>query len=191
MSDFAQDDPFVRLDLPRTFDLADTQIEQAYLAKASQLHPDRFSDPVEQAEAVRESALVNDARRTLLDEETRARTLLRLLGGGETSKEDDLPEGFLMEILEVREEMEADFGDSERRQHWEQWAREQRRDYLDRVGALFRKASTGEGSLPDDIAADIRRQLNAWRYIERMIEQLDPSYDHAAELRRAEQGGAD
>ena len=36
------------------------------------------------------------------------------------------------------------------------------------------------GERPDAPAlAAIRRELNAWRYIERLIEQLDPDYDPA------------
>jgi len=34
------------------------------------------------------------------------------------------------------------------------------------------------GDPPDPaLLGEIRTQLNAWRYIERLIEQLDPQYD--------------
>ncbi len=188
MSDAASDDPFALLDLPRRFDLEDHRIEQAYLTRAAALHPDRFNDPLQQADAVRQSARINDARRTLLDQESRAGALLRLFAGEQHGASDALPDGFLMEILDVREEMEADFGDADRRQHWEDWARAERRQYLDRIGRLFSHAR--EGALPAEAAQAIRCELNALRYIERMIEQLDPAYDHAAELRRARPGGS-
>ncbi len=181
------DDPFALLGLPRRFDLADAEIERAYLGKASALHPDRFQDPIAQADAVRDSARVNDARKVLLDQEQRAMHLLRLLAGRSAEKSDALPDGFLLEILEVREEMEAEASDPARRQHWEDWAREQRRDYLERVAVLFGEAVNE--SLPAAAAASIRLELNALRYIERMIEQLDPTYDRTREVRSAEGRG--
>jgi molecular chaperone HscB len=189
MSDSHADNPFALLGLPHRFDLADVEIERAYLGKAAALHPDRFQDPIEQADAVRDSARVNDARKVLLDKEQRAAQLLRLLAAESAEKNDALPGGFLLEILEVREEMEADAGDPDRRQHWEEWARAQRHDYLERVAALFGEAVNE--SLPAGAGASIRLELNALRYIERMIEQLDPTYDHARELRSTEGRGSD
>ncbi|MFG0253141.1 MAG: DnaJ domain-containing protein [Phycisphaerales bacterium JB038] len=170
MSDSTAEDAFALLGLPRRFEVAEADIERAYLARAAALHPDRFQDPVEQAEAVRRAARVNDARKLLLDREQRAIHLLRLLIGGADESSEALPDGFLMEVLEIREEMEADDGDPSRRAHWDEWAREQRAEYLARIGALF--AGAADDSLNAEAAASIRLELNALRYIERMIEQL-------------------
>ncbi|VAX39312.1 hypothetical protein MNBD_PLANCTO03-1115, partial [hydrothermal vent metagenome] len=55
-------------------------------------------------------------------------------------------------------------------------AGEQRRSYIERIGRLFAEAGAGGEGLASDTAPavldEIGRQLNAWRYIERMIEQF-------------------
>ena len=82
-----------------------------------------------------------------------------------------------MEMMEVRGEIEdaiASGGDAERAR-WEAWADEQRAEFVQDVTARFAAA---DGSQPEPLAA-IRTRLNAWRYIERLIEQLDPDYDPA------------
>ncbi|MCK4871855.1 MAG: DnaJ domain-containing protein [Phycisphaerales bacterium] len=179
----SRDDPFALLKLPRRFDLPDDNIERAYLKLAASLHPDRLTDPSEQAQAARLAARVNDARRELRDAESRANVLLRLLGGPTSEQNNTLPDGFLMETMEAREAMEAARDDPAKLAAWRTWVDQARTERLARIGELF--AQTGDDALPGQAARDIRIHLNALRYVERMIQQLDPEYDHHAEPRRA------
>ncbi|MCC6661058.1 MAG: DnaJ domain-containing protein [Phycisphaerales bacterium] len=162
------DDPFAMLGLPRGFDLDPSEVDRAYLERAGAVHPDVAAGD---DDAARKAAALNHAKRVLEDPERRARALLALLGG--PGKEDrSLPPGFLMEIMETREHIEAARGPEERAR-WEAWAAERRREYQANVAGLFlRYAETG-------VPARVRMTLNAWRYIERLIEQLDPDYDPA------------
>lgn len=172
------DDPFALLGLPRGFVLDREQLQRAYLRRSAGLHPDRVADPLLQAEAARESARLNAARATLADDEQRANALLTLLGGPSKESDKALPDGFLVQMMEARQDMEAALssGDAAERARIERWAAEQRQDYVSTVASLFGKiAMDGASSSPAHLA-EIRRQLNAWRYIERMIEQLDPGY---------------
>lgn len=159
------DDPFVLLGLPAGFDLDESEIEQAYLARVALQHPDLVSGD---DEAASRAAALNEARRTLLDPERRARALLRKHGGA--TKDDSLPDGFLFEIMEVRSELEeaASSGDAEEIRKWSAWADARREEYLQHVGELFQ--SLTDPASEDQLGA-IRTTLNAWRYIERMIEQ--------------------
>jgi hypothetical protein len=75
-------------------------------------------------------------------------------------------------------------GESERAK-WESWAEERRREAIAEVGGMFAAIGPGstdlrraEGRWHEGLRA-IRVRLNAWRYIERLIEQLDPGYDPA------------
>lgn len=165
-------DPFEILGLPRRFDLNEQALHRAWLARCAAVHPDRAADESDDGEAAAE---LNRARATLADPERRANALLRLLGGPSKEENRSLPEGLLAEMLEVREEMETDLGAAghEARRKWGAWADERKRAHIDRVGELFR------GPLNEEQFGAIRRELNAWRYIERMIEQLDPAYDPA------------
>lgn len=165
-------DPFQTLRLPRTFDLTPDQIEHAYLRLVASAHPDRG-----QASASADSSDLNWARQTLLDPERRANALLECLGGPTTSR--SLPDGFLMEIMEVREAVQEAVasGDSLAREKWESWAEQERQRYIREVSAAF--GALGEPPDPASLA-DIKTRLNAWRYVERLIEQLDPEYDPAS-----------
>jgi curved DNA-binding protein CbpA len=168
------EDAFDILGLQPGFGLDQGSIDRAYFARSAALHPDLAADP----DAPRRMAALNDAKRTLEDPESRADAALRRLGGPAREQERGLPDGFLMEIMETRQEIEAavSSGDPAERRRWQNWAADQRRRAIQEVGAMFR-------ALPPDPPAEtlraIRVRLNAWRYIERLIEQLDPGYDPA------------
>lgn len=159
------DDPFLLLGLPPGFDLTESVIEQAYLARVALEHPDLVSDD---DEAAARAASLNDARAVLLNPEKRARILLTNIAGEE--RDDSLPDRFLFEIMEVRTELEtaAASGDVEQIKKWQVWADARRAEYIEKVRSQFEILS--EPPADQEIRA-IRTTLNAWRYIERMIEQ--------------------
>lgn len=173
MNDQEMRNPFQTLGLPLAYDIDRDRVERAYRAKLSQAHPDAGGgdQPID-------PATLNEARSAILDDERRAVRLLAVLGGPDASACRDLPDGFLMDMMMTRQEIEGAIesgGDAERAQ-WEAWGIAQRRAYRDRVSEMFMSL----GSDPDaEELRDIRVQLNAWRYIERLIEQLDPDYDPA------------
>ncbi|MEZ6233153.1 MAG: DnaJ domain-containing protein [Phycisphaerales bacterium] len=169
-------DPFAMLGLRATFDLTREQIERAYLAKAAALHPDTAGDDAARDAAERGSAALNQAARTLRDRERRANALLAHVGGPTKEADRSLPDGFLAQIMETRMQIEADAGDAEARARWERWAETERDAFARSVSAQF--AALAVPATPESLA-EIRRTLNAWRYIERLIEQLDPAYDPA------------
>jgi DnaJ-domain-containing protein 1 len=163
-------DPFTLLGLEPRFDLDPAAIARAYLAAVARLHPDLAGgDP----DAPARSAAVNRARAILEDPERRAGALLQRLGGPAKEADRSLPPGFLMEIMETREEIEAAIASRSAAEvsRWRSWADAQRLIYQKRIAGLF-----AAGAGPQTLTA-IRTQLNAWRYIERLIEQLDPDYD--------------
>lgn len=163
-----QDDPFKLLGVDRRFALDEEALRRRFLDASSKMHPDRFPDPIDQAEAVERMSRVTDAYRVLCDPESRARALLRLSGMEAEGDRDKLPPDLLMEVMEVREVLEAavEAGDREELDRLRAWASEQRQAYLARLGGLF------EGDLDADKAAEARLQLNALRYMERMLEQM-------------------
>lgn len=78
-----------------------------------------------------------------------------------------------MEMMEVREEMEAakSSGDAAAMREWEEWAEHRRGEYQKRVGELFAGLSPGDSS-STAVLKRIKIELNGWRYIERLVEQL-------------------
>ncbi len=169
--------PFALLNLPIRFDLDAVAIERAYLAGLTRAHPDAGGDhrTGDTSTHGADAATLNKARKVLLDGEQRANALLEVLGGPAAADCKDLPDGFLMEMMTKRQtiEEEIEAGEDDSRANWERWARSERQHYSEQALALF-EANTPEGT--DEGLTQIRVLLNAWRYIERLIEQLDPEY---------------
>lgn len=167
-------DPFAILHLPRRYDLDAATIEQHYLERVAEMHPDLAASAAmgnlgeDDQEAEQRASELNEARRLLADPEQRAIVLWRLLGG----KDDKtLAPEFLMEMMGIREEMQSATGASDRAL-WESWTRHRRLEHSQRVGGLFARIEReGTGAAPE-LLQHIRRELNAWRYIERMAEQI-------------------
>ncbi|MFN7020689.1 MAG: iron-sulfur cluster co-chaperone HscB C-terminal domain-containing protein [Phycisphaerales bacterium] len=163
-------DPFVVLGLERRFDLSPAEVERAYLARAAGLHPDVVGALGPDVEGAGPSEELNRARQVLKDPESRGNALLALLGGPAKEQDRSLPDGFLAEMMEVRERMEA--GGAAERERWEGWAEQRRSSHERNVRELFSRAAGGEtADSGHETLRAIRRELNAWRYIERMLEQ--------------------
>jgi Fe-S protein assembly co-chaperone HscB len=163
------EDPFSTLGLARRFDLSSADVQRAWLARAAEAHPDRAGE-ADDGEALRETAMLNEARRTLQDAERRADALLTLLGGPTREQEKGLNPEFLMGIMDVRQELESaqQARDESELARLREWADDERRAYSERIGAMFK--GLGASPAADSLRA-IRLALNEWRYIERMIEQ--------------------
>ena len=161
----AMPDPFTTLGLPPRYGLDPDELERRVLTLSSELHPDRFIDPLEQADAAERIAAVNHAHRTLLDPATRALALLASQGHA-TGDDKALPPDLLMEVMEVREALEEATvaGDQAELERLRRWAEDQRDERLAKVAELF-------DVTPVDGAA-VRVQLNALRYATRMLEQM-------------------
>ncbi|MGP1272850.1 MAG: DnaJ domain-containing protein [Phycisphaerales bacterium] len=166
-------DPFEILGIEPSFEVDRAAIERGYLRRVASVHPDVVNDQ----EADDASSRLNDARRTLIDPESRANALLRRLGGPGPGEMRDLPASFLAEMMQTRLEIEeaAASGDHAEVARWQAWAARRREKHIASVRAAF---ATVGNPLDREALRAIRLELNTWRYIERLIEQL-PSIDAA------------
>jgi molecular chaperone HscB len=159
-------DPFAVFGLPRRYDVDLAAVEREYLRRSAALHPDMLG---EEGMAGEEFSQLDRARRVLEDPEQRAIALWRLWGGVE---DKTLPPGLLMEMMEVREEMEgAGEMDAAVLRKWEEWAEQRRGEYQRKVGWLLARLSPGDAGNAA-VLSQIKIELNGWRYIERLVEQL-------------------
>ncbi len=171
--------PFELLGVKVRYRISRAEVEQAYLRAVANSHPDLggpFAASIEDGSDADVTASLNMARDTLLNPETRASVMLSLLGGPAKDQDKSLPPGFLLEIMEVREQVEsaAAFHDKAELSKWKAWAADQRRDYEKRVADFFDQAQQA-GDKNADALKEVRATLNAWRYIERLAEQIEPS----------------
>lgn len=181
--DTASANPFATLGVEPQFDLDTDDLHRRFVTASAQVHPDRSTDPEEQMELARQAARINQAYRILADPESRATALLTVLGGENPVDHKELPGGLLEQMLEAREEMdEAQAGDDQARlDELRAWAEAEQQSYIERIATLF-DAWHGGTADPDQALHEIRCQLNALRYIKRMIEQLDPDFDVRHEM---------
>ncbi len=168
------------------FAIDPAEVERAYLARVAASHPDLAgNDPTVAARAAATSAQLNQAREILLDDEQRSWALLDILWKDsqqdcKAGPRDALPDGFLMEMMQTRMAIEeaTEEQDHEQLDHWRDWAQDEQQRFRQTVADLFAKAATlarAEHTPDEDLHAlyqQIRTQLNAWRYIVRLIEQL-------------------
>ncbi len=177
-------DCFAILGLPRVFALDPVAIQRAFLTRSAEIHAG-VADADEQDRALSE---LNQAKAIVENPESRADALVLLAGGPSRETDRSLPEGFLQEMMELRQAMEEEIESASTEARpaaiakWEGWSFKRRQDHERRAGLHFAQLHANVSPMPgvseppseNNLLRTIRRELNAWRYIERMIEQIDP-----------------
>jgi molecular chaperone HscB len=172
--DVGQTNHFALLGLERDYDLSPEALSDRFVSLSRQVHPDYFSarSGGQQRLAMRHSARLNQAYRTLRDPFTRAEYLLELAGGPCSAEDRSVPANLLDEAMQLRERIEeaksqaddATLADIRK----DLLAR---RDHIDeQIRLLARRAARPDVS--PDVLGDLRKQLNAFRYFANLLEQL-------------------
>ena len=166
-------DPFQTLGLPPRFDLNEAELHAKFIQASAATHPDRYTDPVDQADAAERAAEINHAYAVLSDPERRADALLTLLGGPGKSDDKSLPPDLLMDMMETRERMEEAIAENNQAEldKLRAWANTQRETHLKKIRSLF----ANQEELAPGNAKAIRLELNTLRYIQRMLDQMPGS----------------
>jgi molecular chaperone HscB len=172
MADAPAVDYFALLGLPARYAIDRDELERRYLERSRKTHPDRFVGAAarDRARALGDSMELNRAVKTLRDDVRRAEHLLAhygvTIGGNE-----QLDPGFLMAILEAREELaEAqERGDLAEVSRLEDQMHERRDASLARVAEGFADIEASAADREERLAA-IKRELIVLRYIDRYLE---------------------
>jgi molecular chaperone HscB len=163
-------DPFALLGLAPGYDVDLPALERAFFERSKELHPDRVAGApaAERVAALSRSRALNDAYQLLRKPVSRAEYLLAR-AGVTIGDNERLDPAFLMEILELREELaEARArGDTARVEVLAAAMRDRRREALDALPALF-----AAGDL-----AKIKERLILLRYVNRYLEECDAALD--------------
>ena len=161
---------FERLGLPGRFDLSTSDLEAAYLRLSREVHPDFHgnSGDLDRNASNELSSSLNGAYAVLRDPFRRADYLLTLLGGPAASELKDMPKAFLMDMMDLREQLEAAKNDAERGLLEDDISGRQR-ELLQTISALFAKM---QESITPQLGADIRRSLNAGNFLSGLMRDL-------------------
>ncbi|MEM7311102.1 MAG: Fe-S protein assembly co-chaperone HscB [Planctomycetota bacterium] len=169
-------DPWSAFGLVLGFAVDAAALKKRLLSLQRRMHPDFFgaaADDVREL-ADRNTAELNGAHKVLADAVRRANHLLERLGGPNEEAERQMPQAFLLEVLEWNETLEeadsAAPGSPERAalDELERTLTDQRAEAVEHVGAMLTP-------LPDAGAAiltDVRKELNAVRYFDRTLRTL-------------------
>jgi len=166
--------PFRILGLPRGWLVDKGELNGALLRLTRLTHPDfhgvHGAEARERAE--HNTALVNTAYSTLDDEVLRAEWLLSDLGAPSPDQERQMPQSFLMEVLEwneVLEEVRAAKASDESRARLRSLREElqgHRSTSLGRLGQRLQASDPGD-------PVTLRQELNSVRYLDRTLTELD------------------
>jgi molecular chaperone HscB len=165
-----RDDPFALLGLPVGYDVDPAALERAFFERSKAVHPDRVAGApaAERVAALARSRALNDAYQLLRKPALRAEYLLAR-AGVTIGDNERLDPTFLMEILELREELaEARVaGQLVRVEQLQRAMQARRAEALDALPGLFAAG---------DLAA-IKHRLIVLRYIHRYLEECDVALD--------------
>jgi len=169
--------PFALLGLDARYDLDPQVIEAAFFERTRELHPDRHANApaAERVAVLARSRALNDAYQIVKRPVARAEHLLAS-AGVTIGDNEQLDPAFLMEILELREELaEARHGGRTDDVARHERAMKARRDAaVASLGPMFTAAAG-----PDRPAAlaDLKRTLIVLRYLERYLEECAAALD--------------
>jgi len=172
----------------RKLDLDESTLQKRFYELSREWHPDRFSrkSADESAQAVENTAIINDGYRTLRDPVKRAEYLLTEEGfpiGEQRSK--DVPPELLEEVFELNmalEEMRG--GDESARPQLEEAKAKfaaTRAEIDGQLKSLFAKydAAESESETAKQALHEVRGALNKRRYIENLIRDVDKALNPA------------
>lgn len=163
-------DPFGLLGLPPAFEIDGAALEKAYFERSKALHPDRVAGApaAERVAQLSKSRALNDAYQLLKKPIARAEYLLAQ-AGVTIGDNERLDPTFLMEILDLREELAAAraAGQTARVGELQQAMLARRKSALAALPALF---AAGDH-------AAIKERLILLRYVTRYLEECDAALD--------------
>lgn len=164
---------FQFFDIPISFLLDEGDLKRRYYANSKRLHPDFFTLEAEekQAEILEQSAYNNRAYKTLADFDARMKYILELKGLMPEEGQAALPQEFLMEMMEINEElMELEFDyDEERRAKVERMVEELSAGLLEEVSPTLSAFDAGAEGL--DLGPVVEYYFKK-RYLLRIKENL-------------------
>ncbi len=165
------------LGIPRRLALDPKELETRFYALSRKLHPDLFArkSAAEQAKALDDSALLNDAFRTLRDPIKRAEYVLKAEGfdiGEQSTK--DVPAELLEEVFELNMALEElRMGDDDAREQL-QISRSTFLNMRDGLDAETQaKFAEWDASDEKSVLSEIRALLNRRKYVTNLIEKAN------------------
>lgn len=165
--------PFEVLGLEPRFDVDPKDAKKRLRRFTRLVHPDFFATEggavLELAEE--HNARLNEAHAIVADDARRADWLVRHLGGPAEKELGCMPQAFLMEVMEWNETLEEHEPGSPAFESLAVELRAEREHLIALVATAFGPLSS-EGTVTADALKDVRKNLNALRYVDRALSRV-------------------
>jgi molecular chaperone HscB len=182
-SSSSEPDAFDLIGLPRRYALDLAELERRYLERSKVVHPDRVvnASPEARARAIGDAMALNRAYQVLRRPAARAEHLLALRGVA-IGENEAVPPTLLMEVLELREELDAARGrrDRDAVARIAEGMRARERAELARAGVALDAADAASGAERARLLAEAKAACLALRYVHRTLEALVEDEDDGA-----------
>ena len=174
-------DPFDLLGVPREFRVDSGLLRRRLRSLTRRMHPDFFgtASDEQRARAERNTAVLNEAHEELSDDLRRADGLVRRLGGPDETAERQMPQEFLMEVLEWNESLDDERSRGGLDGHGGPGAPDGlgalEAELRSRHDSTLAQASDLLTPLPAPGApalTEVRRLLNALRYLQKTLSEI-------------------
>jgi molecular chaperone HscB len=167
------EDHFRLFGLPRRYHIDPTDLHRRFLAISRNVHPDLFGTQAPEMRnlALRLSAQINEAYETLKDPLLRAEYLLESSGGKSSAADKSAPGELLAEIMMLREEIEEAKAAADTETMTSIRAHIDARRHAVHATVMSLAEHLDEPS--DAVRSDLRRQLNAMKYLNNLLSELD------------------
>lgn len=176
---YESNDKFEILGLTKSYELDKVDFEDRYLTLSKVTHPDRYQNlsETQKTKILNLSAQINGSYFSLKNDLTRAQLVLdHLISDGINLDEKALPQNFLFEVLEIREEMDEDSTDHDRLEEIESEVEVLRKTTHKHIEKIFQEL-TKLNVLDINHLQDVQTKLNTISYYDRILEQIEGKLD--------------
>ena len=164
---------FELYEIPVSFRPDQAQVKKQYYALSRKYHPDFFggTDAAQQQEVLEKSAQVNQAYKVFQSEEATIKYILQLHGLIEEEEKFQLPPDFLMEVMELNEQvMELDKEDAAARAALETAIQTLQNNIYEPVEAIM--ANYQEGADTEKELLQVKNYYYQKKYLDRIVQGL-------------------
>jgi molecular chaperone HscB len=159
---------FELFNLPITLKVDTSGLSKKYFELQRKYHPDRFgqSSETEQEEALQVSAQINKAFKTLKDPDETIKYVLQLKGLLEEEEKYQLSPDFLMEVMELNEELEEGMTNAVQAK-----IDQLKKDIYATVETII--TNYQEGTSTEKELLQVKEYYFKKKYLDRMVENLE------------------
>ena len=164
---------FELLSLEQAFKIDLINLEASYLVASKKYNPDFSNSAIFDANALKLSAMVNQAYSTLKDPFQRAEYLLKLKDGKNSEEIRTVPPDILEEVMDIRFELESQAKTIETLELLKKKLTSRLNYFEDRLLILFEHLKCSMHEDKEKILLDIRLCLNSSRYFVNILSEID------------------